>query len=71
MSLPVGVEYGCLSSFTSYFNEFLMAHSRETALQVRSEYMDTMTKIYFSYFKDYYSKLMKIQVRVWGLYQSL
>ena len=41
-----------------------MAHSRETALQVRSEYIDTMTKIYYSYFKDYYSKLMKIQVRV-------
>ena len=39
-----------------------MAHSRETAQQVRSEYIDTMAKIYFSYFKDYYSKLMKIQV---------
>jgi hypothetical protein len=46
-----------------YFNEFLMAHSRETALQVRSEYIDTMAKIYYSYFKDYYSKLMKMQVR--------
>ncbi|XP_064395792.1 vacuolar protein sorting-associated protein 52 homolog [Halichondria panicea] len=44
-----------------YFNEFLMAHSRETAQQVRSEYMDTMGKIYYSYFKDYYSKLMKLQ----------
>ncbi len=40
-----------------------MAHSRETAQQVRSEYMDTMGKIYYSYFKDYYSKLMKLQVR--------
>ena len=39
-----------------------MAHSRDTAQQVRSEYIDTMAKIYFSYFKDYYSKLMKIQV---------
>ncbi len=45
-----------------YFNEFLMAHSRETAQQVRSEYMDTMGKIYYSYFKDYHSKLMKLQV---------
>ena len=42
-----------------------MAHSRETAQQVRSEYMDTMAKIYYSYFKDYYSKLMKIQVSLW------
>lgn len=44
-----------------YFNEFLMAHSRETALQVRTEYVDTMGKMYFSYFKDYHSKLMKMQ----------
>ena len=46
-----------------YFNEFLMAHSRETAEQVRSEYVDTMGKVYYSYFKDYHSKLMKMQVR--------
>ena len=45
-----------------YFNEFLMAHSRETAEQVRSEYVDTMGKVYYSYFKDYHSKLMKMQV---------
>ena len=41
-----------------------MVHSRETAQQVRSEYIDTMTKICFSYFKDYYSKLMKMEVGV-------
>ena len=40
-----------------------MAHSREIALQVRTEYLDTMGKIYYSYFKDYYSKLMKLQVK--------
>ena len=45
-----------------YFNEFLMTHSRETAEQVRSEYVDTMGKMYYSYFKDYLSKLMKLQV---------
>ena len=45
-----------------YFNEFLMAHSRDTAEQVRSEYVDTMSKVYFSYFKDYYSKLLKLEV---------
>ena len=39
-----------------------MAHSRETALQVRTEYLDNMGKMYFSYFKDYYSKLLKMQV---------
>ena len=25
--------------------------------------MDTLSKIYYSYFKDYYNKLMKLQVR--------
>lgn len=39
-----------------------MAHSRDTAQQVRKEYVDTMAKIYYSYFKDYHSKLMKLQV---------
>lgn len=54
--------YVPLAPLIRYFNEFLMAHSRDIALQVRSEYIDTMTKVYFSYFKDYYSKLMKMQV---------
>ena len=54
-----------LFSFYScrYFNEFLLAHSRETAEQIRSECIDTLSKIYYSYFKDYYHKLMKLQVR--------
>lgn len=47
-----------------YFNEFLLAHSRETAEQIQGEYIDTLSKIYFSYFKDYYNKLMKLQVCV-------
>ena len=38
-----------------------MAHNRDTALQVRGEYLDTMGKIYYSYFKDYYNKLLKMQ----------
>lgn len=45
-----------------YFNEFLMAHSRPTALEIQTEYVDTMSKIYYSYFKDYHAKLMKLQV---------
>ena len=39
-----------------------MAHSRDTAHQVHKEYVDTMGKMYYSYFKDYHSKLMKLQV---------
>ena len=58
----------CLNScslfiyYFRYFNEFLLAHSRETANQIREEYVDTLSKIYYSYFKDYYNKLMKLQV---------
>ena len=39
-----------------------MAHSRPTALEIQTEYVDTMSKIYYSYFKDYHTKLMKLQV---------
>ena len=58
----------CLNScylfiyYFRYFNEFLLAHTRETANQIREEYVDTLSKIYYSYFKDYYNKLMKLQV---------
>ena len=40
----------------------MLAHTRETANQIREEYVDTLSKIYYSYFKDYYNKLMKLQV---------
>ncbi|KAK2547080.1 Vacuolar protein sorting-associated protein 52-like protein [Acropora cervicornis] len=44
-----------------YFNEFLMAHHRQVAREIRDEYIDTMSKIYFSYFKTYISKILKLQ----------
>ncbi|EDO47167.1 predicted protein, partial [Nematostella vectensis] len=44
-----------------YFNEFLLAHHRQVAREVKDEYVDTMSKIYFSYFKSYMAKLMKLQ----------
>ncbi|XP_065185383.1 vacuolar protein sorting-associated protein 52 homolog [Sycon ciliatum] len=44
-----------------YYYEFLMAHHRDTAHEIRTDYVDTMGKIYFSYFKTYYSRLMKLQ----------
>ena len=49
-------------NYPRYFNEFLMAHSRATALEIQTEYVDTMSKIYYSYFKDYHTKLLKLQV---------
>lgn len=47
-----------------YFNEFLMAHHRPTAAELKDEYVDTMSKILFSYFKRYQSSLMKLQYEV-------
>ncbi|KAK6980126.1 vacuolar protein sorting-associated protein 52 isoform X5, partial [Biomphalaria glabrata] len=43
------------------FNEFLMANERHVAKEVRDEYIDTMSKIYYSYFKGYSSRLTKLQ----------
>jgi len=44
-----------------FFNEFLMANERHTAKEIRDEYVETMSKMYYSYFKSYTSKLMKLQ----------
>ncbi|CAG0881281.1 unnamed protein product [Darwinula stevensoni] len=43
-----------------YFYQFLMSHEREIAKEVRDEYVETMSKIYFCYFKTYMSRLMKL-----------
>lgn len=43
------------------FNEFLMTNERHVAKEIRDEYVDTMSKIYYSYFKSYSSRLMKLQ----------
>ena len=45
-----------------FYNEFLMANERTTAKEIRDEYVETMSKMYYSYFKSYQSKLMKLQV---------
>ena len=55
----------CNPSSFRYFNEFLMAHHRQVAREIKEEYIDTMSKIYFSYFKTYISKLLKLQARKW------
>lgn len=45
-----------------FFYQFLMTHERDIAREVREEYVDTMSKILYSYFKMYTSRLMKLQV---------
>nr|XP_060616542.1 vacuolar protein sorting-associated protein 52 homolog [Anolis sagrei ordinatus] len=44
-----------------FFYQFLLGHERAVAKEVRDEYMETMSKIYLSYFKSYTSRLMKVQ----------
>ncbi|XP_077180625.1 vacuolar protein sorting-associated protein 52 homolog [Paroedura picta] len=44
-----------------FFYQFLLGHERSVAKEVRDEYLETMSKIYLSYFKSYTSRLMKVQ----------
>ncbi|CAH2005010.1 unnamed protein product [Acanthoscelides obtectus] len=41
--------------------EFLLSNERNIAEEIRNEYVDTMSKIYYSYFKSYESRVMKLQ----------
>ncbi|CAF1010921.1 unnamed protein product [Rotaria sp. Silwood1] len=45
-----------------FFYEFLLTNDRQIADEIRREYIDTLSKVYFSYFKAYSSKLMKLQL---------
>lgn len=53
---------GARPTLRRFFNEFLMTHERHVAKEIRDEYVDTMSKIYYSYFKSYISRLTKLQV---------
>src|SRR5690625_1542490 len=43
-----------------FFFKFLATHERDIAREIQTEYIDTMAKIYYSYFKEYVSKLSKL-----------
>jgi len=43
--------------------EFLLRHSRQTANEIKDEYVDTMSKVHTTYFKTYLHRLLKLQVR--------
>uniref|UniRef100_G3P5R3 Vacuolar protein sorting-associated protein 52 homolog n=1 Tax=Gasterosteus aculeatus aculeatus TaxID=481459 RepID=G3P5R3_GASAC len=44
-----------------FFYQFLLANERTVAKEMRDEYVDTMSKIYYSYFKSYSGRLLKVQ----------
>lgn len=49
-----------LFSLYRFFFEFVLSNERNVAQEVCNEYVDTMSKIYFSYFKSYSSRLSKL-----------
>ncbi|XP_063287642.1 vacuolar protein sorting-associated protein 52 homolog [Pelobates fuscus] len=44
-----------------FFYQFLLANERSVAQEIQDEYVETMSKVYLSYFKSYTSRLMKVQ----------
>jgi hypothetical protein len=44
-----------------FFYEFLQTNEPHVAKEVKDEYIDTMSKVYYSYFKTYASRLAKKQ----------
>lgn len=44
-----------------FFYEFLLNSEREIAKEVKETYVDTTSKIFYSYFKHYWSRLTKLQ----------
>uniref|UniRef100_H2Z2W7 Vacuolar protein sorting-associated protein 52 homolog n=1 Tax=Ciona savignyi TaxID=51511 RepID=H2Z2W7_CIOSA len=53
-----------------FFYEFLLSNERHVAREVRDEYVDTLSKVYFSYFKTYINRLMKLQQSFESLFRS-
>lgn len=43
------------------FYKFLLSHEREKAREIQNEYIDTMSKVYYSYFKEYITRLSKLE----------
>lgn len=44
-----------------FFYQFLSRHSPESTKEITSEYIETMSKVYFSYFKEYHHRLNKLK----------
>uniref|UniRef100_A0A914WYF7 Vacuolar protein sorting-associated protein 52 homolog n=2 Tax=Plectus sambesii TaxID=2011161 RepID=A0A914WYF7_9BILA len=44
-----------------FFYEFLLGNERQVAKEIRDEYVDTLGKMFYSYFKTYASRLFRLQ----------
>jgi len=54
------IPQNAMLKYKFYFH-FLQKFNRSVATEVREEYLDTMSKIMFSYFKSYSGRLIKLQ----------
>ena len=45
----------------NFFYQFLVTHERHIAKEIRDHYVDTVSKVYFSYFKTYMRRVMRLQ----------
>ncbi|KAL6082394.1 hypothetical protein STEG23_021549 [Scotinomys teguina] len=53
-----------------FFYQFLLGNERATAKEIRDEYVETLSKIYLSYFRSYLGRLMKVQYPFEALFRS-
>uniref|UniRef100_A0A8P0T8C6 Vacuolar protein sorting-associated protein 52 homolog n=1 Tax=Canis lupus familiaris TaxID=9615 RepID=A0A8P0T8C6_CANLF len=44
-----------------FFYQFLLGNERAVAKEIRDEYVETLSKIYLSYYRSYLGRLMKVQ----------
>eukprot|EP00069_Balaena_mysticetus_P022384 bmy_14325T0 len=51
------------TALLKFFYQFLLGNERATAKEIRDEYVETLSKIYLSYYRSYLGRLMKVQVR--------
>lgn len=60
---------GCLTCPVPcrFFYQFLLGNERATAKEIRDEYVETLSKIYLSYYRSYVGRLMKVQVSQAGV----
>lgn len=54
------IQQNTILKFRFYF-KFLVANNREVAKEIKEQYIDTMSKVTFSYFKSYSGRLLKLQ----------
>nr|CAI9704757.1 unnamed protein product [Rangifer tarandus platyrhynchus] len=50
--------------------KFLLGNERATAKEIRDEYVETLSKIYLSYYRSYLGRLMKVQYPFEALFRS-